>query len=31
VSAVAHRIPLVTQDDDYDPLDGVRGLAVIEV
>jgi predicted nucleic acid-binding protein len=30
-SAVAHRIPIVTQDDDFDPLDGVRGLAVIGV
>jgi hypothetical protein len=30
-SAVAHRLPIVTQDDDYDPLDGVRGLAVIKV
>lgn len=30
-SAVAHRLPIVTQDDDFDALDGVRGLAVIKV
>ncbi len=30
-SAVAHRLPIVTQDDDFDPLDGVRGLVVVRV
>jgi predicted nucleic acid-binding protein len=30
-SAVAHRLPIVTQDDDFDPLDGVRGLVVVHV
>lgn len=30
-SAVAHRLPVVTQDDDFDPLDGVRGLVVVRV
>lgn len=30
-SAVAHRLPIVTQDDDFDPLDGVRGLVVVKV
>ena len=30
-SAVAHRLPVVTQDDDFDPLDGVRGLVVVKV
>lgn len=30
-SAAAHRLPIVTQDDDFDPLDGVRGLVVVKV
>ena len=30
-SAVAHRLPIVTQDDHFDPLDGVRGLVVVRV
>jgi predicted nucleic acid-binding protein len=30
-SAVAHRLPIVTQDDDLDPLEGVRGLVVVKV
>lgn len=30
-TAVAHDLPVVTQDDDFDPLDGVGGLAVIRV
>lgn len=30
-SAVAHGLPIVTQDDDFDPLDGVRGLVVVRV
>lgn len=30
-SAVAHELPIVTQDDDFDPLDGVRGLVVVRV
>ena len=30
-SAVAHRLPIVTQDDDFDPLEGVRGLVVVKV
>ena len=30
-SAVQHRLPIVTQDDDFDPLEGVRGLAVVKV
>ena len=30
-SAVAHRLPIVTQDDDFDPLEGVRGLVVVRV
>lgn len=30
-SAVAHRLPIVTQDDDFDPLEGVRGLVVLKV
>jgi predicted nucleic acid-binding protein len=30
-SAVAHRLPIVTQDDGFDPLDGVRGLVVVRV
>ncbi|MDT7744999.1 MAG: hypothetical protein QOE59_4077 [Actinomycetota bacterium] len=30
-SAVAHRLPIVTRDDDFEPLDGVRGLVVVRV
>jgi predicted nucleic acid-binding protein len=30
-SAVAHRLPIVTKDDDFDPLEGVRGLVVVKV
>lgn len=30
-TAAAHGLPVVTQDDDFGPLDGVRGLAVIRV
>lgn len=30
-SAVAHRLPIVTPDDDFDSLDGVRGLVVVKV
>lgn len=30
-TAVAHRLPVVTQDGDFDPLDGVDGLVVIRV
>lgn len=29
--AVAHGLPVVTQDDDFDPLDGVAGLAIVRV
>ncbi len=30
-TALAHRIPVVTQDDDFDPVEGVGGLRVIRV
>lgn len=30
-SAIAHELPVVSQDDDFDPLDGVRGLVVVRV
>jgi predicted nucleic acid-binding protein len=30
-TAVVHRIPVVTQDDDFDPLVGVAGFQVIKV
>lgn len=30
-TAAANRIPVVTQDDDFDPLEGVAGLAVLRV
>jgi predicted nucleic acid-binding protein len=30
-SAVAHGLPIVTQDGDFDSLDGVRGLVVVRV
>jgi predicted nucleic acid-binding protein len=29
--AAANRLPVVTQDDDFDPLEGVAGLAVVRV
>lgn len=28
-TALAHEVPVVTQDDDFGPIDGVGGLAVI--
>ncbi len=30
-SAVSHGLPIITEDDDFDPLDGARGLVVIHV
>lgn len=30
-TALAHQIPVVSQDDDFDPVDGVGGLRVIRV
>ncbi len=30
-TALAHRLPVVTQDDDFDPIEGVGGLRVIRV
>jgi len=30
-TAAAHRLPVVPQDDDFDPLDGVAGLHIIRV
>ncbi len=30
-TALAHQIPVVTQDEDFDPVDGVGGLQVIRV
>lgn len=30
-TAVANMLPLVTQDDDFDPIDGVAGLKIIRV
>jgi predicted nucleic acid-binding protein len=30
-TALAHQIPVVTQDDDFGPVDGVGGLSVIRV
>jgi hypothetical protein len=30
-TALAHRIPVVTQDDDFGPVEGVGGLAVVRV
>ena len=29
--AVAHDLPVVTQDGDFDPLDGVAGLTIVRV
>lgn len=30
-TALAHSLPVVTQDDDFAPVDGVAGLAVVRV
>jgi predicted nucleic acid-binding protein len=30
-TALAHDLPVVTQDDDFEPIEGVSGLAVIRV
>jgi predicted nucleic acid-binding protein len=30
-TALAHQIPVVTQDDDFEPVDGVGGLRVVRV
>lgn len=30
-TALAHRIPVVTQDDDFGPVEGIGGLAVVRV
>ena len=30
-TALAHQMPVVTQDDDFDPVDGVGGLRVVRV
>jgi predicted nucleic acid-binding protein len=30
-TAIVHRIPVVTQDGDFDPLDGVAGLQIVKV
>lgn len=30
-TALANHLPVVTQDDDFDPLDGIAGLEVIHV
>lgn len=30
-TALANGLPVVTQDDDFDPIDGVSGLAVVRV
>lgn len=30
-TAVAHDIPVVSQDADFDPLDGIGGLSVVRV
>jgi predicted nucleic acid-binding protein len=30
-TALAHELPVVTQDDDFGPVDGVAGLAVVRV
>ncbi|MPZ64849.1 MAG: PIN domain-containing protein [Pseudonocardiaceae bacterium] len=29
--AIAHRLPIVTQDDDFDRLDGLAGLTIVRV
>jgi predicted nucleic acid-binding protein len=30
-TALAHDIPVVTQDDDFDPIEGVSGLGIVRV
>ena len=30
-TALAHHLPVVTQDDDFDPVDGVSGLEIVRV
>lgn len=30
-TALAHNLPVVTQDDDFDPIDGVSGLEIVRV
>ncbi len=30
-TALAHQVPVVTQDEDFEPIDGVGGLSVIQV
>ena len=30
-TAIVHRIPVVTQDGDFDPLDGIAGLQIVKV
>jgi predicted nucleic acid-binding protein len=30
-TALAHELPVVTQDDDFDPVDGVSGLEIVRV
>jgi predicted nucleic acid-binding protein len=30
-TALAHGIPVVTQDDDFEPIDGTAGLSIIRV
>lgn len=29
--AIAHGLPIMTQDDDFDPLDGLAGLTIVRV
>jgi predicted nucleic acid-binding protein len=30
-TALAHELPVVTQDDDFEPIDGISGLAIVRV
>lgn len=30
-TAAVHHLPVVTQDDDFDPVEGVRGLEIVKV
>ncbi len=30
-TALAHNLPVVTQDDDFDPIEGVSGLEIVRV
>jgi predicted nucleic acid-binding protein len=30
-TALAHRLPVVTQDSDFDPIEGIAGLSVVRV